>query len=99
MAERQSLLKGANMITKEELKSEIDKVSSKDLDTLYRIIQAFEPSDEASNLSPFARPQNDKKEWARFVRRFAGSMRDYPIERGHQGAYENRAEMVVRAMH
>ena len=82
------------MITKEELKSEIDKVPNKDLDTLHRIIQAFQIAENSPNTSPSATPQSDKMEWSRFVRKFAGRMRNYPIERGQQGGYETRAEMA-----
>ncbi len=68
------------MITKELLKSEIDKVRDENLGVLYRIILSLEGS-----ASP-----DDSESWSQFVAATYGSFADDPIERGEQGRFEIR---------
>jgi len=68
------------MVTKELLKSEIDKVGDENLDVLYKIILSLEGS-----VDP-----EDSEGWSRFVAATYGSFADDPIERGEQGRYETR---------
>ena len=68
------------MVTKELLKSEIDKVGDENLDVLYKIILSLEGS-----VDP-----EDSEGWSTFVAATYGSFADHPLERGEQGRYETR---------
>ncbi|HEX3525856.1 MAG TPA: hypothetical protein VH988_02210 [Thermoanaerobaculia bacterium] len=68
------------MVTKELLKSEIDKVRDENLDVLYKIILSLEGS-----VDP-----EDSEDWSTFVAATYGSFADDPIERSEQGRYETR---------
>ena len=72
------------MITKDHIKTEIDRVPDEHLDVLYRIVRALEtnPSDV---LSVAATSEDQGLEWQRFVDKTYGCLRDAPIERGEQG--------------
>jgi hypothetical protein len=76
-----------NVITKELLKAEIDKVPEENLGVLYKIVKALEdPREETS-----ARLQaEDTASWKAWVAETYGSTADAPIERGEQGSYEVR---------
>ncbi len=69
-------------ITKEQLKSEIDKVRDENLEVLYRIVIALEAP--ASDEPPPASSEAffDPEEWRRFIAETYGSCADSPIERG-----------------
>lgn len=71
------------MVTKELLKSEIEKVQDQYLGVLYRIIKALEEP------AP-GRRQDDEAAWKAFVSETYGSMAESPIERGPQGDFEIR---------
>lgn len=76
------------MVTKELIKSEVDKVRDEYLGILYKIIKALEePGGRAWDP---ARVEEDEQSWHRFVAETYGSMRDSPIERGDQGRFEAR---------
>lgn len=82
------------MITKELLKTEIDKVQDKYLEALYQIIAAFEvpraamPRDRAVTTKGEA-----ESNWHEFIQATYGSLADAPIARGDQGKYEIREEI------
>ena len=82
------------MITKERLKTEIDKVQDDYLDLLYRIIKVFEDAPEAEEFGPDVSPESDTYEnkiaWLAFVNETYGCLAEDPIERGDQGMYEVR---------
>jgi hypothetical protein len=70
------------MITKELLKSEIDKVREEYFAVLYRIIQALE--------EPGSKTQAPEADWGKFVAETYGSFADDPLERGEQGTSQER---------
>ena len=71
------------MVTKELLKTEIDKVQEQYLGVLYRIIKALEePGSGKRRIDPAA--------WKSLVSETYGSMAESPIERGPQGDFEVR---------
>jgi hypothetical protein len=82
-------MKGAVKITKEQIKSEIDKVRDENLAVLYRVVLALE---EPTRLRPVkaGRVEADEISWRQFVADMYGSMADAPIERGAQGTLESR---------
>ena len=71
------------MVTKELLKSEIEKVQDQYLGVLYRIIKALEEPGSSSR-------RTDSTAWKTFVSETYGSMAESPIERGPQGEFEVR---------
>jgi hypothetical protein len=83
-----------NMINRELLKKEIDNVQDEYLVPLYKIIKTFEQTEKFSNIGAERPPgKNKKAEWRGFVKKFAGSLADSPIERGEQGIFEGREEI------
>jgi hypothetical protein len=81
------------MITKEQIKAEIDNIEDDHLAILYRIIKALEAptEDAAKQIKDRKSPQFGKKsEWHKFIQETYGCLSDAPIERGGQGAYEAR---------
>lgn len=81
------------MISKELLKREIDNVQDEYLIPLYKIIKTFEYPDDLDNIE-FEEEEEDqgKKEWLKFIDKFAGCLSDTPIERGEQGNFETRED-------
>jgi hypothetical protein len=71
------------MITKEQLKSEIEKVPDEYIEALYKIIRALEKREDNA-------PGNG---WLDFINQTYGCMRDSPIHRGEQGAFDIRREI------
>jgi hypothetical protein len=69
------------MVTKELIKSEIDKVQDEYLGVLYKIIKSLEEPSEA---------KDNRESWSQFVEATYGSFAGAPIERGEQGGYEAR---------
>ena len=86
------------MITRERLKQEIDNVQDQYLFALYKIIKTFEHSYELSDLeseeSEESNGEAKKEDWHKFIDKFAGCLADSPIERGDQGSFEIREELV-----
>jgi hypothetical protein len=75
----------AEVVTKELLKAEIDRVPDEHLGVLYRIVKALE--------EPAENPEIGKLEdsaWKALLKAAYGSTADAPIERGEQGSYEVR---------
>lgn len=72
------------MVTKELIKTEIDKVREEYLPVLLRIVRSLE---EPADRSPEV---HDEQEWKAFVAETYGSFSDSPIERGDQGEFERR---------
>ncbi|MCX6582191.1 MAG: hypothetical protein NT166_18630 [Candidatus Aminicenantes bacterium] len=83
------------MITKELLKREIDNVQDEYLTPLYKIIKTFEYPDDLDNIE-FEDEEDDhkKKDWLKFIDKFAGCLSDTPIERRDQGYFETREEII-----
>ena len=77
-------------ITKELVKMEIDTLPEYDLEVVYNVIKALEsPLWELERLrQPF--PKSEQMAWEQFVDQYAGCLRDAPITRGEQGAYDVR---------
>lgn len=73
------------MITRDLIKSEIDKVPDEELPALYRIVKALEQPAE-----PMASASTGVEEWKVFLRETYGSTAPAPIERGAQGRSEVR---------
>jgi hypothetical protein len=72
------------VVTKELIKTEIDKVREEYLPVLLKIVRSLEePSDRSSRI-------DDEQEWKAFVAETYGSMSDSPIERADQGGFERR---------
>lgn len=76
------------MITREVLKDEIDRVQDKDLEVLYRIINALENSLDLTRVTCSSTVKTLK--WEKFIETTYGCLFDDPIERGKQGQYEVR---------
>lgn len=68
-------------ITRQMVKSEIDKVQEEYLGVLFRIIKALEPATGR---------EEDQRSWQQFIAETYGSFAGDPIERGEQGTYEVR---------
>ncbi|MCP4221087.1 MAG: hypothetical protein GY765_41040 [bacterium] len=81
------------MITRELLKREIDKVQEEYFIALYKIIKAFEKSRDVSDS--ISQTAHDQKDWHAFIEKYAGCLEDSPIERGEQGDFETREEMIL----
>jgi hypothetical protein len=82
------------MVTRELVKSEIDKLQDRYLETLYRIIKAFDyiPASK-KNVAKTEIGQNEDeetREWLSFIESTYGCLSDDPIERGGQGEFEIR---------
>jgi DNA replication initiation complex subunit (GINS family) len=71
------------MITKEQLKSEIEKIPDEYIDPLYKIIKALEKRES----------KTPDKDWLDFIDQTYGCMQDNPIHRGEQGSFDLREEM------
>jgi len=71
------------MVTKELLKTEIEKVQDQYLGVLYRIIKALEEPGSGSRLT-------DTAAWKTFISETYGSTAGSPIERCSQGDFEVR---------
>lgn len=82
------------MITREQLKQEIDKVQGNYLDALFQVIQSFEYiPDSCFNESITEKsktPDQSKESWVKFIEDNYGSLALHPITRQEQGAYEIR---------
>jgi hypothetical protein len=85
------------MITKELIKTEIDRVHDRYLEILYKIIKAFEiplATDAPSSSIPTRVIERDEElSWSAFIEETYGCLSDDPIERGDQGVYEIREEI------
>ena len=82
------------MITKELLKTEIDKVQNEYLELLYKVIKAFEPSLKTEYLDKTIpkgiTKSNMELSWHEFIKATYGCLSNAPIERADQGKYEIR---------
>ena len=81
------------MITRELLKTEIDKVQDEDLEIFYKVIKAFEPSIKTDVFDQTEKDmvENDTElSWRDFIKETYGCLAGVPIERGSQGEYEIR---------
>lgn len=76
------------MITREQIRAELDAVEEEDLDILHRIIMALAGSPCPSK--PVAEALDETPKWRRFIEDTYGCLADDPIERGEQGCYEMR---------
>jgi len=72
------------MVTKELIKTEVDKVRDENLEALYAIVKALEEPEPAPG---------GEESWQQFVASTYGSLADAPIERGAQGQFEARAPL------
>jgi hypothetical protein len=73
-------------VTKELIKSEIDRVGDENLAVLYRVVRSLEEP-----VSPAGSPSfRDEAQWHRFLDEVYGSMAEAPIDRGDQGEYDVR---------
>lgn len=83
------------MITKELLKSEIDKVQDKYLEALYQIIGAFEMPRRIETIAwPNSTAQGGELNWHEFIKATYGSLAEAPITRGEQGHNTRREEIL-----
>lgn len=73
------------LITKDVIKAEIDKVEDKYLEALYKIIKA---------LRLPASDNSETVDWTYFIEQTYGIMKDAPLERGDQGEYESREQLL-----
>ena len=85
-----------NMISKKIIKTEIDKIQDSYLEILYRIIKAFEINYKEDLLinKNSNRTIRKKIKWNDFINETYGCLTDATIERGSQGKYEIRKEIV-----
>ena len=87
------------MITKKIIKAEIDKIQERYFEILYQVIKAFEISSErdiskTENSDANAVRETSKQKWYEFIEKTYGCLRDDPIERGKQGSFEIRKEII-----
>ncbi len=82
------------MVTRELVKSEIDKMQDRYLETLYRIIKAFDyipASKKKITKTEFGKNEEEENpEWFSFIESTYGCLCDDPLERGEQGEFEIR---------
>jgi hypothetical protein len=79
------------MITKELIKSEIEKVNYEYLELLYKFIQILEPPLTVDRKATTKAASKDQDfNWHAFIAQTYGCLADEPIERGDQGTYEIR---------
>ena len=71
------------MITKEQLRLEIEEVPDEYVYPLYKIIRALKKRESR-------KPEND---WLDFINQTYGCMGDTPISRGERGAFDIREEI------
>jgi hypothetical protein len=82
------------MVSRELLKSEIDKVRSEHLELLYGIIKLLENGVYKDKETPLeARPADGASDWHEFVAGTYGCCSDAPLSRGEQGRQESRETM------
>jgi len=81
------------MVTKELIKSEIEKLDDDYVQVLYKIIKALE-SLISNDLSRKISKKDKSLEWRQFINETYGCLADSPIERGSQGDYEIREEIA-----
>jgi hypothetical protein len=79
-------MNGGVKITKEQIKSEIDRVGDEYLGALYRIVLALEEPVRPGKDGV----ESDDLDWSQFVSEMYGCMADAPLERGEQGVPESR---------
>ncbi len=77
------------MISKEDLKNEIENVRDEHVPILYRIIKSFE---HAEQVDTFAKnnSNNETKNWQNFVEETFGCLSMSKIGRGEKLEYEQR---------
>lgn len=81
-------MRDAALVTKEQVKSEVDKVRDEYLGVLYRIILALEEPDK---MTPRPEIGGDRKAgWHQFIAEMYGSTADAPLERWPEGLPEER---------
>lgn len=71
-----------NMISKDKLKSEIDKIDQRHHALIYRILRAFESEQQFSGEA--------RSSWSEFVESTYGCLEDDHLKRGQQGDFELR---------
>ena len=81
------------MVTKELLKTEIDGIQDKYLESLYKIVEAFIEATRATEDVNIVEQSKDLS-WHDFIKATYGCLADTPIERGDQGVYETRESVV-----
>ncbi|MBU1660825.1 MAG: hypothetical protein KKD28_05060 [Chloroflexi bacterium] len=85
------------LITRELIKTEIDKIQDSYLEVLFRIVQAFIKPLDTITISPHVATSSQydvsTRDWRHFVEQMYGCLADDPIERGEQGKYEIREAM------
>ncbi|MBN1999911.1 hypothetical protein JW935_20320 [candidate division KSB1 bacterium] len=81
------------MITKEDVKAEIENIKDEHLSILYKIIKIFESSaKERDNPNIDLRNKDSEKRstWRKFIHETYGCLSNSPIDRGPQGTFEVR---------
>lgn len=70
------------MISRDVIKTEIDKVQDEYLPILYNIIKVFKlPKSKIENVSNRHLSINESREWNEFISNTYGCLKDDPIER------------------
>ena len=69
------------MITKELIKTEVDKVQDEYLVTLYKIIKAFEMPTIDLNRFTNSNKRDEELSWRNFIEKFSGCLANNPIKR------------------
>ncbi|MBC8184648.1 hypothetical protein H8E88_26435 [candidate division KSB1 bacterium] len=75
------------MVTKEMIKTEVDKVQHEYLASLYQIIKALEYPSSLKNI------KKSNSNWKKFIESTYGCLKNSPIERGKQGEFEIRGDI------
>ncbi len=82
------------MISREQLKTEIDGMDLPLVDALYRIVVAVKGQKYNAFSSIKSNSVQSEDEWQAFITRMAGSLAHDPIIREEQGEYEVREELL-----
>ena len=86
-------MKTANTVTRELVKSEIDRVQDFYLDILYQLIKLCEaPSNVKDGVG--LSPDDAAADWHTFIQQTYGALSDDPIERPEQGSFEIREALA-----
>ncbi|HED07952.1 MAG TPA: hypothetical protein ENI57_07545 [Ignavibacteria bacterium] len=84
------------MLNSDMLKSKIDNIPKEYYGVVFEILKSIEKSKKIQHKHLASSKINYKvsENWSKFISQTYGSLSDFPIERGTQGKYESREEMI-----
>ncbi len=82
------------MLSSEKLKSEIDKIPKEYYGVVFDMLKSIKKNKKYRFSASSKTNESSKKKWLKFVSQTYGSLSVSPIERGIQGNYESREEII-----